>query len=490
MSSPQLSANVSPSVAELESSPGQPREGVPLVMGAMPPVERDALRGALTPEGTLKLGQMHLPLANIIRDLHEGSRLYGAVRRFCNNDRSVHAMLNSHRLEVPEMGTLLTESVEALRRLLSDGDLEGRTYRWRRVLDTQSRVRILGEDELEDLRKVLLEGAMVSTAVCALDTKILSDADALKFRVVDGVRRKLGMTPTLRDRYYTSFPFDEFAPHYLRFDLDKWAQRIRLGSDGSPFIEHVCRVEHAATRALATGVLETSPCIRDGALFVRALIRERSDNRVVMEAELSVPEVLEALNVARAAAQLLEEHQREGVNLARMCRAIDRAAGMDVAVHLRALSKNATSRLADLSDWERRFEVRASSDVSPEDAVELARLAIDAERVLSIMESIRQMIADPSAESQWRVLWRRAIVDPDAKAALRLFNVRDRIVACDFQGAASLARAVALALGYSSEDVTDAEWRMTKNPVHTLSWISSKAGGDMVSPLPVQSGSA
>jgi len=490
MSSPQPSANVSPSVAELESSPGQAHEGAPLVMGAMPPVQRDALRGALTPEGALKLGQMHLPLANIIRDLHEGSRLYGAVRRFYNTDRSVHALLNLHHLELPEMGTPLMESVEALRRLLSDGDLEGRTYRWRRALDTQSRARVLGEDELEDLRKVLLEGAMVTTAVCALDTKILSEADALKFRVVDGVRRKLGMTPTLRDRYCASFPFDEFAPHYLRFDLDKWAQRIRLGGDGSPFIEHACRVEHAACRALATGMLETSPSIRNGALFVNALIRERSDNRVVMEAELFVPEVLEALNVARAAAQLLEEHQREGVNLARMCRAIDRAAGMDVAVHLRALSSNATSRLADLSDWRRRFEVRASSDVTPEDAVELARLAIDAERILSIMESIRQMISDPSAESQWRALWRRAIVDPDAKAALRLFNVRDRIVPCDFQGAASLARAVALALGYSSEDVTDAEWRMMKNPVHTLSWISSKAGGDMVAPLPAQSGSA
>lgn len=490
MKSPQKSSTVSPPAVALEDSPQRPPEGIPFLTGALPPVEREALRGVLTPEGTLQLGQMNLPLSNIIRDLHEGSRLYAAVRRFYNNDRSVRVFLNPQRLEVPEMGTPLTESVEALRRLLSDGDLEGRTYRWRRALDTQSRARILGEDELEDLRRVLLEGAMVTTAVCALDTKILSEADTLKFRIVDGVRRKFGMRPTLRDRYRDSFPFDEFAPHYLRFELDKWAQRIRLGGDGSPFIEQVCSVEHAASRALVTGILETTPSIRDGALSVKALIRERSDNRVVMEAELFVPQVLDALNVARGAARLLEEHQQAGVNLARMCRVIDRAAGMDVAVHLRTLSKNASSRLADLSDWERRFEVRASSDVKPEDAVELARLALDAERVLSIMESIRQMIADPSVEPQWSVMWRRAIVDPDAKAALRLFSLRDRIVPVDFQGAASLARSVALALGYSSEDVTDTEWSMAKNPVHTLSWISSKAEGDLVAPPSTQSGSA
>lgn len=269
------------------------------VSGSLPPHQSQSLRGVVSPEGQLQLGRMDVPLASIMRDLHQASRLYSAVRGFFNSDRSVRAFLNPQLLESPDMGTPHSESVEALRRLLSDGDLDGRTYRWRRALDVESRAKTFSEEELEDLRGVLLEGAMVISAVCSLDTKLLSSADKLSSRVVDGLRKKLGMPAMLRERYRASLPFDEFAPHYLRFDLDKWAQRIRLDSDGSPFMGHVCKAEHAASRVLTTGVLEIVPSIRDRFMWVTATVRDRSEGHVGFQTAVSVTNVLDVLLLAR-----------------------------------------------------------------------------------------------------------------------------------------------------------------------------------------------
>jgi hypothetical protein len=370
----------------------------------------------------------------------------------------------------------LPQSIDALRRLLNDGDIEGRAYQWRRVLDAETRTKHFSEGEIEDLRCVLLESACIATAVCGFDAGISRRSEDLRIRVVDAARRKLGMPPTLRDRYRHALPFDEFAPSHLLFDLDKWAQRIRLGADGSPVVEAMCKVEHAAARVLTRGVLETSPSLRAGSLWVRALIRERSTHTVLGEVQVSVPQVFAVLALAQSGGRFIELHKRAGINIARMCSMVDRAAGTEVAVQLQLMDKNAASRLEDLGEWAARFDVGGVVDLSPDQSADLARLLIDAQRVLAIMDSVRDAVVGAPMQSRWRSMWRRAISDPEVRVGLRLSQSGDRIVSCDFGQALRLARAGTFALGYSLEDDVEAGWRTRSNPVQSLAWLFSQVG--------------
>jgi hypothetical protein len=284
------------------------------------------------------------------------------------------------------------------------------------------------------------------------------------------------MRPTLRDRYRQALPFDEFAPPYLSFDLDKWAQRIRLGADGSACVAEACAMEHVAARILARGVFETTSWTREGLLWVGARIREHGDSKALYEVEVSIPQVFAVLTLAQSGARFIERHKREGIDIARMCGIVSRAAGMDVAVHMRLIDKNANGRLEELAEWATRFDVGNGIALAPDQSAELARLLIDAERVLSVMDSIKDTLIDPVAQSRWRGMWRRAISDLEVKAGLRLVQSRDRIVSCDFGQAASLARSGVFALGYNLEDNVDAGWRIRVSPVQSLAWLFSQVG--------------
>ncbi len=445
--------------------------GEALLGGALPARPAEPRLGFISGEGRLSLGKIEIPVEKVSNDLHRFTKLCVALKGFFKTGASLQSFIGKVVPNLPENSAPLPQSLDALRDLFADGNIEGRAYRWRRLLDSAAGMRTLSEGEVQDLRAVLSTATLITTAVCAIDRGVGAPRRRFLSEIIEVMKARFKFPPTDVDRYQREVPFDEHEPYYLRLELDRWAQRIQLGDDGSPLIRVVCKAEHFAARVLHDGHLEQVARIQESRLLVNASVRRPSDGWVAFAAELTVPHLYSVLMLAQSATRLIEEMNKEGGNLVRMCRMASRGAGMAMQVRRRAITDATLSRFDDLSEWAPRFDTGAISALSQKEGAELAELLIDAEALLHVMDALKDVLAQPWSEKWWRSRWSDAISDRDVKAALRLMQLKAAMLECDFSSAADLARSGSLALGFSPEDRTGGVWQVPENQVHSLAWI-------------------
>jgi hypothetical protein len=449
--------------------------------GSLPTPPSESRCGFISGEGRLTVGKIEIPVEKLSHDLHRFTKLCGAIKKFFKSAESLKSFLECVKPTPPQSSASLPTSLEALREVLVQGDIEGRAYTWRRVLDAGTGKRALSESELQDLRTVLTTATFITTAVCAIDQGVESRAVSALSRVLEIAKAYLTVPPSLLDRYQKEAPFDAHEPQYLRLDLDKWAQRLRLGDEGSPVIRLICKAEVVAARVLESGRLERESCIKDSRLVVQSFVRQPGGDRIAFAAESTIPHLYSVLMLAQSASRLIEDMNREGVDLVRMCRLANRRVAVEMQVHIRSIPEAALSRLSDLSEWAPRFDVRASSVLSAEESADLAVLLLDAEALHRVMDALKGVLAQPWSERWWHSRWSDAISDRDVKAALRLIQLKGAMLECDFAMTADLARSGSLALGYSPEDRMGSAWRVPENQVHSLAWVFSRGAPDLKS---------
>ncbi len=447
--------------------------------GSLPTPPSESRCGCISGEGRLLVGKIEIPVEKLSNDLHRFTRLCGAIKGFFKSAQSLTSFMESVKPQSPQSSAPLPPSLEALKGLFVQGNIEGRAYTWRRVLDTGAGKRVLSEGELDDLRAVLTEAMLLTTAVCALDQGVENRAVSVFSRMFEITKAYLKVPPSLLDRYQKEVPFDGHGPNHLRLELDKWAQRIRLGDDGSPMIRLVCKAEGIAAGVLELGRLERESRIKDSQLLVQSAVRQPGDDWVAFAAESTIPHLYSVLMLAQSATRLIEEMNKEGVDLVRMCRMASRVVGMEMQVRLSSITEATLSRFSDLSDWAPRFDTRASASLSADESADLAVLLLDAESLLRVMDALKGVLAQPWCERWWRSRWSDAISDRDVKAALRLMQLKGALLECDFAMTADLARSGSLALGYSPEDRIGSAWRVPENQVHSLAWIFSRGAPDL-----------
>ena len=450
-----------------------------LLGGGAPARPAEPRRGLISGEGRLSLGKIEISVEKVSNDLHRFTKLCVALKHFFKTGECLQSFIERGVPNLPENSAPLPQSLDALRDLFADGNMEGRAFRWRRLLDSAAGARVLSEGELEDLREVLSKATLITTAVCAIDRGVLAAPQPLLSGIIKVMKAYLKVSLTDADRYQREVPFDEYEPYSLRLELDRWAQRIQLGEDGSPFIRVVCKAEHSAARVLLNAHLERVARIQESRLLVSVSVRQPSDDWVSFAAELTIPHLYSILMLAQSATRLINEINRDEVDLVRMCRVASRGAGMSMQGRLRAITDTTLSRFDDLSEWAPRFETGATSALSEQEGADLAILLIDAEALLYVMDTLKDVLAQPWSQRWWRSKWSDAISDRDVKAALRLMQLKGALLECDFAMTADLARSGSLALGYSPEDRIGSAWRVPENQVHSLAWIFSRGAPDL-----------
>lgn len=452
----------------------------------MPQLAGQLPYGYICSDQRLHLGTAQLSTAKIVDDLKQlgllcksARQVFGSVERFDEVLRSVAP------LEL-EDGAPIPQSLEALRQVLDGSDIESRIYRSGRNIGSSAIGKTLSNGELRDLRALLLEGALVSTALWAFDEATVMAPENSLMILWRSLRGTYKAKHPVVCEYVRRVPFDKYAPHYLRYSLDKSAQRINHGNDGSPEISAMCEAEHRANQLLSRRILLRQVSIVDGSVVIVPTLKSKDDDSVVSFRDVQVPQLFHVMTLAHRSIELIQRLlTKEGVDLARLCTLADRHAGIDMGVRLAKLSPAMNARLSDVLDWSPLFESGKATFLSPQQRAELASLLLDAEVVLDIMDSLRDVLGQPWSETFWRSRWTRGISDKEIRVALNLLDGHTVFRDFDYLGPSELAMQGALALGYSQEDREGQGFGAPENPVQSLAWFLSQQGsGSEIETMP------
>jgi hypothetical protein len=370
-----------------------------------------------------------------------------------------------------------SEDIHAAWASLNDVFGEGQFRRdiqpWMVLLAGSTKDRVLRPEELMQLRDLLRTGARIATACCALDDTLSLRAQnrTVTQRAFDWFARRTNATFQATERYLHARPFQDYHPQFLRIELDKWAQRIDLRTDGSPLVFMVCEREALARKVLDSGPYHREVSLKEGVVCSRLVVRDERDGSVVLESEHKVKELFSILSLAQSASQLLQDLQKEGVDIARLCAMSHRDAFVGMSLCLTKISPQTHIHLDSVDFWAPRFDVQRSSALSYQDVAELGALLLDAEAVLYTVSHLREALFRDSNVSLWLSKWKRGIYDKECRAALRLVNERRPPLDCNCDQAGEIAATAALILGYSSDERVGSSWNVPESPLQSVAWI-------------------
>jgi hypothetical protein len=440
--------------------------------GRLPPVPGQHPYGYISGDQRLHLGAAQLSTGKIVEDLKQLGFLCKSARQLFGSPKKFDEVLSSvNALELGDSAPI-PQSLDALRKVLDGADIDSRVYRNTQRIGATAPGKKLSEGELGELRDVLLEGALISTALCAFENAtVVEPINPIKslWNSLWGAHKRTH--PVVRE-YVRTLPFDKYAPHYLRYNLDTSAQRIRLDNDGSPEISARCEAEHRANQLLSAGALSRKASISAGYVSISMNVISKEDGRLFLAGDVTIPGVFHVLTLAQRSVDLIQRLLTvEKVDLVRLCALAHRGAGMDMSIRLAKVSPVAHVRLSDVLEWSPIFESREKVVLSEEKRADLASLLLDAEAVLDVMDSLKDALGQPWSERWWRSQWTKGINDKEIRVALKLLDAPPVFRDLDYMEPSELAMKGAFALGYSQEDREGKGFGTPENPVQSLAWL-------------------
>lgn len=467
-----LHANLSQGAKPTDSERGEvrasqeasPREGI------LPPVGLETAR--ITPEGRLVLGKVSFPGESIAECLRSASKLSTAMRSYFQEANHLGFLIPDGAVVKLPGSEDMYAAWASLDDVFGEGEFRRDIHPWMVALSGSAKERVLQPAELMQLRDLLRMGARIATACCAIDETIAhrQASRSVVGKAIDWFRRS-DSTVRATDVYLQTQPFQDYHPHFLRIELDKWAQRIDLRRDGSPLVRLVCEREAVARKVIDSGSYAREVVLADGVVSSRLTVRDDRAGHIILQSEHHLRNLYSILSVAKSASGLIQNLERQGVNLVRLCSLSHRGSFVGMSRCVTQLYPQTHIRLDAVESWAPRFDVRESQALSAEEVAELGAILLDAEAVLYTLSHLQQAVLGEEQESLWRSKWTKATNDKEYRAALALVNQRPSPLECDCIEAGEVAATAALILGYSSDERTGASWHIPESPLQSFAWI-------------------
>lgn len=427
----------------------------------------------ITPEGRFVLGKVSFPAESIADSLRMAGKLSNAMRTYFQGASDINLVISDGAVIKPAGSEDIHAAWASLDDVFGDQEFRRDIHPWMVALGGSSKERVLDASELMKLRDLLRMGAKIATACCAVDETLANRRDErpVTRRALDWVARRKDPVMQATKDYLRKQPFLDYHPQFLRIELDKWAQRIDLRSDGSPLVQIVCGREALARRVLESGPYSREVRLAGGVISSRLEVKDEQSGGVVLQSEHSLKNLYSILSLAQSASQLLQVLDRQRVDLARLCSMSNRESFIGMSLCLTKILPQTHLRFESVDSWAPRFDVTQSQALSGEDVAELGALLLDAEAVLYTVSHLQAALLGEGRESLWRSRWAKAMNDKECRAALRLLNERPTPLTCNCDEAGEVAATAALILGYSSDERTAALWNIPESPLQSFAWI-------------------
>ena len=474
MLSPGRSSGDSKSPTETE---GVPNSGSPAALrGTLPSAESRTAR--ITADGRLVIGKVSFSAESVAECLRSAGKLSAAMRSYFQGPNEFNILIPDDTVVLPLASENMSAAMTSLDDVFGDGLFCKEIHPWEVALRGSVKERILKPAELMELRKLLRMGAQIATACCGVDeTMVHRHASASNVRKsLDVLYRLASPTANATARYLQKQPFKEYDPHFLRLELDKWAQRIELRRDGSPIVYCISERE-----AVARKIFEAGPCIRtvsltDGAIVSSLTVRQEGTGVIILDSRYRLNDLYSILSLAKTASNLLQDLDHQGVDLVRLCSLADRDSFLRISRCVKSVFPHTHIRLDGIDTWAPRFDVGKSEVLSTVDVAELAALLLDAEAVLFTVSHLQAAVLGEENESLWRSKWTRAKNDKEYRTALALVSAKPAPLECQCDEAAETAASAALILGYSSEERTGDLRNIPQSPLQSIAWMLDQRG--------------
>lgn len=442
-----------------------------VIAGSLPPVEPAVAR--ITAEGRLVLGTVSFPAEAVAASLQGAGKLSSAIKAYFQRPDDVALLVSESVIVEPKIAGRRAAAVATLKEVCTSDVFRQSIYPWEVALGSFVKERTLPPEELIQLRALLRQGAEIASACSVID-----DAIAYHYQSRSFIRKALDRfshpsNPAARaiENYLQKQPFRIHDPHFLRIELDKWAQRIDLRDDGFQVVRAVCEHEAAAREILEAGPYTRVVSLAGGVVLSSLAVRDKYTGRVVFNSEQRLEGLYSILSLAKSASGLLQGLESSGVDLARLCSFSNRDASIAISSCAKKISPRTHSRLDEVDSWAARFDVSESQVLSVVDIAELGALLLDAEAVLYTVGQLQGALFGDQLESLWRSKWTKAKSDNEIRTALSLLNEKPAPFGCDCKEAGEAAASAALVLGYSSDERTG-DFRVTpESPLQSIAWL-------------------
>lgn len=424
-----------------------------------------ARRGSICADGIISLGGPSVRRDDLLD-------LVSQLERLC---RQLHGSVESKAiipaLKRAQEHSILSRGVDPDYRISSAPRLAERAA-WCRARLKETWRPVLKEHELSELRRVLIDGHHTVSLCATLREALDSDVRPRRAR-----ERLVSVLTRLAGRSESSpacatgceWLIDQPALSVFSADLDRSAQRIKLGIDGGDGVRRQVAEEFRAARLLARFRYEVTVVPNQGALsaVVELIPRGGSYEPIVLEQD--VDQVVGALvltNKARSNLKCIADFKANPVVL---CGLVDRSEAGLMRYSLAQLSTRHRHGADELTPWLGRLREDRYRPLDREERHSLGILMLEAQCLLSANIALDAVLGSKALQSHWRSLWMKASNDMNVRAALALLPSFSAPEA--WGDACRIAGAVARLVGIHPEDIKFSGWSTRENPLLSLAWL-------------------